>query len=329
MAGWFSRLFAPASGGQAAVSLDPSPGEGGYAQGAGPTGQDGYPGSGITNKVGAQDIRSAKIPSPTASSPELALDGPQSVEASYRGDQPGGRPYSPRTSPRASVRRRVVADYSAEPAANQGGIVMTPESGAQTVGENPLSGAALDGGHSVMQGQTPYRQAWPQIDGNMPVPQLGEAGPAPWAERWKAIPGQERSGMSSTRSDNAPIQAAGWQADGEVHPELLRQDVTTTDRLVTPEITWSFDRPWPYNGDRRLLDGERLYFSAISQFVDGNVGQAGVCSAYQRRPTTYTQPAPWTGNFQDGETTPDPTQQPDATYIPPPSPRASYGTGRS
>src|SRR5579872_5270340 len=210
MAGWFSRLFAPASGGQAAVSLDPAPGEGGYAQGAGPTGQNGYPGSGITNKIGATDLRSAKIPSNTASSPELGLGGPQDVEVSYRGDQPGGRPYSPRTTGRARVSRRIVADNSAEPAANQGGIVMNAQPGAETVGMNPLSGAAVEGGHSVMDRQTPYRQAWPTIDGNMPVPQVGEAGPALWAEQWKAVPGQERAGMSSTRSDNAPIQSAGW-----------------------------------------------------------------------------------------------------------------------
>lgn len=328
MAGWFSRLFAPASGSGAAVSLDPAPGEGGYAQGAGPTGQDGYPGSGITNKVGAHGIRDAKIPADHDSGFEQGFSGPESVEASYRGDQRGGTPYSPRTSPRAQVTRRRVADNSAEPAANQGGIVMSAQPGAETVGMNPLSGAAVEGGHSVMEAQTPYRQAWPVIDGNMPVPQPGEAGPAPWAERWKAVPGQERAGMSSTRSDNAPPQAAGWQGDGEVHPDRLRQTVTTTDRLVAPETTWSFDRPFPYDRQRNLLDGERLYYSAVPQLVDGNMGQVGVRSAYQRRPTSYAQPAPWTGGFQDGQSVPDPTQQPDATYVPPPSPRARNGTGR-
>lgn len=328
MAGWFSRLFAPASGNGAAVSLDPAPGEGGYAQGAGPTGQDGYPGSGITNKIGAQDLRTAKIPSDRDSGFEQGLGSAELVDASYRGDQVGGTPYSPRTSPRAVVSRRRVADNSGDPATLEGGMVLPAQPGAETVGGNPLSGSANEGGHSVMETQVPYREAWPSIDGNMPVPQLGEAGPAPWAERWKAIPGTERTGMSSTRSDNAPPQAMGWQANGEVHPELLRQDVTTTDRLVTPEITWAFDRPWPYHGDRRLLDGERLYYSAISQFTDGNMGQVGVPGAYQRRPTTYSQPAPWTGGFQDGTDVPDPTQQTGQTYVPPPSPRAGNGTGR-
>jgi len=329
MAGWFSRLFAPASGGQAAVSLDPAPGEGGYAQGAGPTGQDGYPGSGITNKVGATDIRSAKIPADRASSPELGLDGYEWTDVAGRGDVPGATPYSPRTTGRAVVSRRAVTSFQRDPATNQGGIVMSPEPGAQTVGGNPLSGAAAAGGHSVIDQETLSRNAWPVIDGNMPVPQIGEAGPALWAERWKAIPGTDRTGISSTRSDNAPPQAAGWQADGEVHPDRLRQDVTTTDRLVTPEITWSFDRPWPYAARPQFLDGERLYYSAVSQFTDGNVGQVGVPSAYQRRPTSYNTPAPWTGGFQDGSTVPDPTQQTGQTYTPPPSPRASNGTGRS
>ena len=218
MAGWFSRLFAPASGGQAAVSLDPAPGEGGYAQGAGPTGQDGYPGSGITNKVGATDIRSAKIPADRASSPELGLDGYEWTDVAGRGDVPGATPYSPRTTGRAVVSRRAVTSFQRDPATNQGGIVMSPEPGAQTVGGNPLSGAAAAGGHSVIDQETLSRNAWPVIDGNMPVPQIGEAGPALWAERWKAIPGTDRTGISSTRSDNAPPQAAGWQADGEVPP---------------------------------------------------------------------------------------------------------------
>lgn len=328
MAGWFSRLFGSGSGTQAAVSLDPAPGEGGYAQGAGPTGQDGYPGSGMTNKVGAYGIRDAKIPSDRASGFEQDTYGAQVVEAAPRGDQQGSTPYSPRTTQRAVVSRRRVTAFQDEPAANKGGIVMVPQPGAQTVGENPLTAAADEGGHSVMETQTPYRQAWPKIDGNMPVPQLGEAGPAPWAERWKAIPGTDRTGMSAGRPDQAVPQAMGWQANGEVDPSKIRQDVTTTDRLVVQEDVWSFDRPWPYRGSRTLLDGERLYYSAISGFTDGNVGQVGVPGAYQRRPTSYAQPAPWTGNFQDGPSVPDPTQQTGDTYVPPPSPRARRGTGR-
>lgn len=328
MAGWFSRLFGSDTGSQAAVSLDPVPGEGGYAQGAGPTGQDGYPGSGLTNKVGARDIRTAKIPSDRDSGFEQATYGSQDVEAAYRGDQRGGTPYSPRTSPRATVSRRQVTAFQDEPAANKGGMVMAAQPGAETVGENPLSGAQAAGGHSVMQGQTPSRQSWPTIGGSVPAPQLGESGPAPWAERYKAVPGTERTGMSSTRSDNAPPQAAGWQASGEVHPERLRQDVTTTDRLVVPQQTYSFERPYPYDKQRNLLDGERLYYSPVATFNDGNVGAVGHYTSYQRRPTTFATPAPWTGQFQDGQDVPDPTQQPSAIYTPPPSPRHRGSTGR-
>lgn len=325
MAGWLSRLFGAGTGTQAAISLDPVPGEGGYALGSGPTGQDGYPGSGLTNKVGAHSVRDAKIPADRDSGFEQDTYGSQVVEASYRGDQRGGRPYSPRATQRAKVSRRRVTAFQAEPATNKGGQVFTAQPGAETVGHNALSGAAQEGGHSEMEGQTPYRQAYPQIGGSIPGAQNVQA---LWAEKYKAVPGTDRAGMSSARPDQAPPQPLGWQANGEVHPELLRQEVVTTDRLVVPEDTWSFDREWPYLRADRTNNGERLYFSAIQQFPDGNMGSVGHYGVYQRRPTTFDVPAPWTGNFYDGSGTPDASQQPDANYVPPPSPRARNSTGR-
>lgn len=325
MAGWLSRLFGEGTGTQAAVSLDPAPGEGGYAQGSGPTGQDGYPGSGLTNKLGAHGVRDAKIPSDRHSGFEQDTYGKQVVEAGYRGDQLGNTPYNPRRTQRATVSRRRVTAFQDAPATNKGGMVFTPQPGAETVGLNPLTGAARAGGHSEMEGQTPYRAVYPEVSGNVPGAQNVQA---LWAERYKYPAGQERAGMSSTRSDNAPPQALGWQADGEVHPELLRQEVVTTDRLVIPQTVWSFDREWPYNRADRTNNGERLYFAAINQFPDANMGAAGSAGAYQRRPTTFDVPAPWTGSFYDGQQAPDATQQPDANYVPPPSPRVNRRSGR-
>lgn len=326
MAGWLSRLFGAGTGTQAAISLDPAPGEGGYALGSGPTGQNGYPGSGITNKTVRGTPRDAKIPADRDSGFEQGTYGSQVVEAGYRGDQRGATPYSPRASARASVSRRRVTAFQADPATNKGGIAFHPQPGAETVGLNPLAGAAQAGGHSVMEGQTPYRNA-AAVVADQPIPGAQNV-QALWAERYKAVPGTMRAGMSSARPDQAPPQPMGWQANGEVHPELLRQEVVTTDRLVIPETNWSFDREFPYHRADRTNNGERLYFSAISNFIDGNMGGVGHYGSYQRRPTTFDVPAPWTGNFYDGQSAPDPTQQPDANYIPPPSPRARNGTGR-
>jgi hypothetical protein len=329
MAGWLSRLFGADTGTQAAVSLDPAPGEGGYALGSGPTGQDGYPGSGITNKLVRGTPRNAKIPADRDSGLEQDTYGAEVVDASHRGDVPGASVRSPRAPQRATVsRRRVTAFQDEDRATNLGGPPMRPQPGAETVGLNPLSGAQAAGGHSEMSGQTPYRQAWPEISGNVPGSQNVQA---LWAERYKAVPGTERAGMSSTRSDQAPPQAAGWQASGSVKPWEVTEEVTTTDRLVTPEISWSFDREWPYQRADRTNNGERLYFPALNQFLDGNMGAVGSRN-YQSRPTTFDVPAPWTGNFMDSSTPPGQApsagQQPDAVYVPPPSPRASSGTGR-
>jgi hypothetical protein len=328
MAGWLSRLFGTGTGTQAAVSLDPSPGEGGYVLGSGPTGQDGYPGSGLTNKVGARGVRDAKIPADKHSGFEQETYGAEVVEASFRGDVPGAYVYSPRATSRAVVSRRKVTAFQDDPATSKGGMVMQPGGGAETVGHNPLSKAQQAGGHSVMDGQTPYRQAWPKNYAKAPGSQNVQA---LWAERYKAVPGTDRAGMSSARPDQAPYQALGWQASGEVKPSLLTEDVVTTDRLVIPQDTWSFDREFPYHRADRTNNGERLYFPSLFPFLDGNMGAVGH-GTYQRRPTTFDTPAPWTGSFMDSSgppgQAPDASQQPDAVYISPPSPRARRGTGR-
>jgi hypothetical protein len=328
MASLISRLlFGPDTGTQAAVSLDPVPGEGGYTLGSGPTGQDGYPGSGVTNRVGARSVRDAKIPKDRASGIENGTYGAQIVDAAHRGELPGAHVASPRLPQRAVVSRRQVTAFQGEPATNLGGMVMTPQPGANTAGENALSGAQAAGGHSALDTQTPYRDVLAKVGGNVPGAQnVGAA----WAENYKSAPGAVRSQLAGPRPDQAPD--LGWGVQGNVHPDLVTQEVATTDRLVIPQEFWSFDRQFPYgsNSGSRFNNGERLYFPPLYQFLDQNAGAYGYRST-QGRPTTFDVPAPWTGNFYDTSTAPgqsDTSQAPDSIYVAPPSPRAATGTGR-
>lgn len=343
MAGLIKALF----GGKPspAVDAEPVPGIGGYTQGRGPTGQSGFPGSTSQTRTNRnKSPRSAKINADTNTGFEQGLSGvPQVRQAAFRGDQPTRPRQTPPVSTPQPVLTRNMQDV---PATNLGGMMLHTGPGNNVAGNHPLSPAQRAGGHSMIDTTTPYSKASPVISGNVPGAQNVRN---TIAQRYKNPAGLLHTYKSFPRPDQAPRLPSGGNADGNVKPDLVTQDVTVQNRGQYPanggNYTWSVMREIPYgrrgDGARGAdLNGQRYFATGQEdQFWNGSQGSYGIHRQRGSRTASainFTQPAPWSSNVytttQSVGTQADPNtspgQQPDAVYVSPPGRRASRRTGR-
>lgn len=341
MAGRIAALF----GGQARPpDTDPVPGIGGYSQGPGPTGENGYPGStSATRTLRGRNARLAKVRSDTNTGWESGPGTAQNTrQASFRGDVPGAATANPRDTPPVSTPQGALRQImQQDPGQFYGGPMLQTGPGNNTAGGVPMTPAARAGGHSQRDTTTPWIRAQAPIGGQAPGAQnvRNEV-----AERYKNPAGQVHTYRSAARADQAPVLQSGQAADGNVHPEQCTTEVSVPNRFVLAgaQTGWSILREMPYGGRGdgargAQLSGQRYYATGQDQQF-WNAGQGDYGIARERggkRPVSFTEPAPWTTNFYDTTSevgTTDapgvPTQSPNQIYTSPSVGRASNGTGR-
>lgn len=341
MAGLIAALF----GGKTRPedTTNPAPGIGGYAMGAGPAGQTGFPGStGATRTFKGRNSRLAKVRSDTNTGWE---SGPGSTsytqQHAYRGDVRGAAVANPRdtetvTTPQGQLRQNLQTNDSSE---FYGGPALKTGRGNDTAGGRPGSRSAGVGGHDVLDTQTRWSKAQAPLGGEAPGSQNVRN---QVAQRYKAVPGQAHTYRSAARADQAPVLDKGQNADGNVKADLASSEVTVQSRFVMPGATTTFSvlRRMPYTGRGdgargAQLTGQRYYGTGQQdQFWNAGQGDYGLSRTYgtgRKRPVSFTEPAPWTASYYD-TTSPvqDNTnpQSPDAIYVSPSAGRASNSTGR-
>jgi hypothetical protein len=338
MAGLIAALFGgkslppPPEGGQA--------GSGGFRAGPGPTGASGYPGStSQTRSLRGRSPRDGGVRSDRDSGFEQALSTVNQVRqhAPHFGQVRSNA--SPRATPRvATPQPLLTAVMQQTPHTNLGGPLDSTEPGAHTAGGHPLSGAASDGGHSERETTTPWIHAQPNISGNVPGSQNVRN---TRAQRYKNKPGELHTYKSAPRADTAPPNPTGWASDGNVHPERVVTEVTVPNRFVWPGggvQTWSVQREMPYGGRGdgargADLNGQR-YFATGQQDQFWNAGSGDYGIARQlgngtKRPVSFTQPAPWTGQYYDSTPSVESgttNQAPDLVYVSPQVSRRNTAT---
>jgi hypothetical protein len=339
MAGLIAALFGGRSR-QPAVT-NPLPGVGGYALGAGPANQTGFPGStSQTRTFQGNNPRAVKVRGDTNTGFEQALsDTAQIRQASYRGDVPGAGTASPRSTAAAATRQPLLtALMQATAATFFGGPMLKTGEGNNTAGGVPSRGAAAAGGHSQYETTTPWALAQPVIGSGTPGANNVRN---QVAQRYKNAPGQFHTYRSAARADQAPVNRGGQATDGNVHPDRVSQEVTVPNRFQfagTGSQTWAVLREMPYGGRGdgargAQLSGQRYYATGQSGAF-WNAGQGDYGIARERggkRPVSFTEPAPWTTDFYDttagvaGQST---GQSPSTVYVSPSAGRASNSTGR-
>lgn len=342
MAGLIAALF----GGKRRPDDDPNAtaGIGGYSLPPGPAGQSGFPGSTHqTRTFKGNNPRVAKVRADTNTGFEQAPGTEVQVrQASYRGDNqnPIAATYSPRATEKVATRQPLLTQLMQQtPGTFFGGPLLKTGEGNQTAGGQPLSGAQAAGGHSVLDSQTPWREAQPVIGTNVPGSNNVRN---QVAQRYKNPAGQVHTYKSAPRADQAPVNRGGQTTDGNVHPERVVQDVSVLNRFVYPgggNTTWSVLREMPYahkgNGKRGAdLNGQRRYATGQEgQFVNAGMGDYGVARQLgNKRPVGFDQPGPWTANYYDttsGVYNGTQAQAPDTVYVSPATGRASNSTGRT
>lgn len=351
MAGLIAKLF----GGKESPALDmePAPGVGGYTLGAGPANQTGFPGSTKQTRTfpsPPNSPRVAKIRADTDSGANNAMGTtPEVRQVSYRGDVKGANIRNPRATPavvlpQTAIRQEMQHNSDAE---FYGGPALRTRPGNETAGGYINRSAANRMGLQAADARdttTPWTDAQPEIGGHAPGAQNVRNDVA---ERYKYPGGIMHTYQSAPRADQAIPNRGGQATDGNVHPGSVTQSVTVPDRFFDDGVIgWSVLREMPYggrgNGARGAdLNGQRYYATGQSdQFW--NAGQGGYGIARQRgagnkRPVSFTQPAPWTAQYYD--TTADvgtqdnpndnPAQQPSSIYVSPGGLRASNSTGRT
>lgn len=339
MAGLIAALF----GGKAAPTppADSVAGGGGYTAGPGPTGEYGYPGStSVTRTIPGRNPRAAKIQSDTNGGFEQALSDHQQVRQAARRSATKNSA-SPRSTPQvATPQPLLTALLQAGANTNLGGLLDKTKTGARTVGHNPLSKSAAEGGHSQQDTQTPATKRQPDISGGVPGSNNVRN---QVAQRYKAVPGQEHTYKSAPRPDTAPVNPSGQASDGNVHPERVVTDVTVPSRYVWGNggvQTWSALREMPYGGRGdgargADLNGQRYYATGQQdQFWNAGSGDYGINRQQgggNKRPVSFTQPAPWTSNYYDttpGAAAGDTGQAPDMVYVSPQTSGRSVGAVR-
>ena len=341
MAGMIKALF----GGRARPedTTNPAPGIGGYAMGAGPAGQTGFPGStGATRTMRGRNARLAKVRSDTNTGWESGPGTSQNTQqASYRGDVPGAKLRGPRATEEVSTAQGKLRQNMQEnsPAEFYGGPMQKTGRGNNTAGGRTGSRAAAAGGHNSLDTQTPWARAQYPIGGDAPG---SENVRNQIAQRYKNRPGQVHTYKSAARADQAPVLDRGQNADGNVKPNLACQEVSVVSRFVMQgaQTGWSELRRMPYSGRGdgargAQLSGQRYYGTGQQdQFWNAGQGDYGLSRTYgtgRKRPVSFTEPAPWTASYYDttspvqDNTTP---QSPDAIYVSPSAGRASNSTGR-
>ena len=351
MAGLIARLF----GGKPspAVDMEPAPGIGGYHLGAGPANQSGFPGSTSQTRTFPSDGRSPNSPRIAKIRGDYDSDAnsrsgnaPEFRQSSYRADEqsPVLPPQSPRStplisSPQTVIRQEMQNNSSAE---FFGGPGLKTGPGNQTAGAHPLSTSALAGGHSMIDTTTPYSHAQPEIGGAPGAENVRNS----YAQKYKNPAGQLHTYKSKSRPDQAAVNPGGQATDGNVNGVGITQDVTVPSRSVFGQITWGVLREMPYGGRGdgargADLNGQRYYAAGqAGEFLNAGQGGYGIArenGAGNKRPVSFTQPAPWTANYYDttqsvGATdspNQNPDQQPQAVYYSPGGLRASNSTGRT
>jgi hypothetical protein len=337
VAGLIAALF----GGKAPpVPSSSQPGGGGYTPGPGPTGAQGFPGStSLTRTMPGLNPRRAKVRSDTNTGFEQALstvNQVRQVSAKFGQARPDA---NPRATPRvATPQPLLTAIMQATPATNLGGPMDVTGPGNHTAGGHPLSGAASQGGHSERATTTPWTKAQPIIARDIPGSQNVRN---QIAQRYKAVPGQLHTYKSKYRGDLPPVNPTGQASDGNVHPERGVTEVTVPSRFVMwggGSQTWSVQREMPYGGRGdgargAQLTGQRYYAAGQQdQFWNAGQGDYGISRKLggdHKRPVSFTQPAPWTGQFYD--TTPgvaqsSAAQAPDLVYVSPQARRVNTAT---
>lgn len=336
MAGLIAALF----GGKSAPTppADSVAGGGGYTAGPGPTGEHGYPGStSLTRTLPGRNPRQAKIDSDTNGGFEQDLSDHTQIRQASRtfGARQGNNPR--KTGQVATPQPLLTALLQAGANTHLGGQLDKTKNGARTVGGNPLSQAAAEGGHSAMDTQTPVTRRQPDISGGVPGAQNVRN---QVAQRYKNAPGQTHTYLSAPRPDLAPVNPTGQASDGNVHPERAVTPVSVPNRYVWDNggvQTYSMLREMPYagrgDGARGAdLNGQRYYATGQQdQFWNAGSGDYGIyrqAGGGVKRPVSFTQPAPWTSNYYD--TTPDAqagtsNQAPDMVYVSPQTTGRSVG----
>jgi hypothetical protein len=349
MAGLIARLF----GGKPspAVDMEPAPGIGGYHLGTGPAGQTGFPGSTAQTRTFPSNGRSPYSPRAAKINADYDSDANNRSgttadvrQASYRGDVGGARTASPRSTPRVATPQSVIRQTMQNNSAAEfyGGPALKTGPGNLTAGGQPLSAAAQAGGHSAIQTTTPYSDAQPEIGGAPGSENVRNS----IALRYKAAPGEMHTYKSHPRPDQAQVNPGGQATDGNVNGIGITQDVTVPSRAVFEQITWAVLREMPYGGRGdgargADLNGQRYYAAGqAGEFLNAGQGDFGIArqnGSGNKRPVSFTQPAPWTANYYDTTNSvgtadnpnQQPEQQPQAVYYSPGGLRASNSTGRT
>lgn len=340
MAGLIARLLGGRP--QHRAGVDPMPGQGGYQLGPGPANQTGFPGS--TSQVRTlrgNNPRVAKVRADTNTGFEQDLSQVDQIrQASYRADVQPDVPISPRATPNVGTRQPVLTVLMQQtPGTLAGGPMLKTGPGNNTAGAHPLSGAAAAGGHSMLDTQTPWRDAQPQIAVGVPGSNNVRN---QVAQRYKNAPGQTHTYKSAPRADQTPVLRGGQAVDGNVKADLAAQDVSVQNRFVFAGggvQTWSVERRMPYSGPGDgsrggHLNGQRYYGTGQGdQFWNGGQGEYGQArKGGPKRPVSFTEPAPWTSQYYDttqGVQDGSAAQAAAAVYVSPASGRASNSTGRS
>jgi hypothetical protein len=331
------------------ANVEPAQGIGGYTMGAGPANQTGFPGS--TSQVRTfphppNSPRVAKIRADTDSGANNAMGTtPEVRQASYRGDVPGARTSSPRSTPEVRGRQTAIRQEMQhnDPTEFYGGPPLRTRPGNNTAGAHPLGPSEGAGGHSMIDTTTPYSRATVVLDGDTPGAQNVRN---QIAQKYKAAPGEMHTYRSKSRPDQATPNPGGQATDGNVDGVGITQEVTVPSRAVFEQLGWSVLREMPYagrgNGARGAdLNGQRYYATGQeTQFWNAGQGDYGIARQRgegNKRPVAFTQPAPWTANYYDttasvGTATDpnqNPAQQPSSVYTSPGGLRASNSTGRT
>ena len=353
MAGLIAALF---GGRTRPADPDPLPGLGGYAQGAGPSGENGFPGS--TSRTRSFQTRNPRngirgnwttIKAETNTGWDSGLSETAQIrQASYRaemGRKTGiGSGNQPRQTPKvATPQPQLTATMQQNsPAEFFGGPMLRTGPGNDTAGGELSSRAA----HNPRETTTLWKDAQPVIGVNTPGSndvrnQI--------AQRYKNKPGQSHTYWAAYRADQAPVNPTGQASDGNVKIHAGQQQVTVPNRFQmfgTGMQTWGVTREMPYggrgNGARGAeLNGQRRYATGQdTQFWNGGQGDYGVArlrGGDVKRPVSFTEPAPWTANFYDttdsvgtsDNPNSNPAQAPDLVYVSPGTGRASNSTGRT
>lgn len=343
MAGLIRALF---GGRSRPPDPDPLPGVGGYRMPRGQTGAGGFPGStALTRTFGGRNPRNVGLRADSNTGWESGLSAtPQTRQSSYRGDEPGNATRNPRATPTVDTPQPVLTEkMQATPATFYGGPTLRTAPGNHLAGGNPQRAAQRAGGHGVRDTETPATARQPVIGVGVPGSQNVRN---TRAQRYKAVPGQLHTYMSASRPDQAPVGRRGQNGDGSVKPEQVSSPVTVPSRFVFPgggNQTWAVLREMPYGGRGdgargAQLSGQRYYATGQSdQFLSAGQGDYGIARMRGgKRPVSFAQPAPWSGNFYDTtesvgtDQSPGAAQQaPNLVYVSPSAGRASNSTGRT